>query len=42
MIVQKMDRACSIQSRNEYKALIRKSPVKPFVTAVIDGKIIIK
>jgi hypothetical protein len=30
---QKLGRACNIQSKNEYKTLTRKSPVKPFVTA---------
>jgi hypothetical protein len=30
---QKIGRACSIQSKNEYKTLTRKSPVRPFVTA---------
>ena len=40
--VQKMGRACSIQSKNEYKTLTRQSPVSPFVTAVIGGKIIMK
>jgi hypothetical protein len=40
--VQKMGRACSIQSKNEYKTLTRQSPVRPFVKAVIVGKIIMK
>ena len=31
--VQKLGRACSIQSKNEHKTLTRKSPVRPFVTA---------
>jgi hypothetical protein len=40
--VQKMGRAFSIQSKNEYKTLTRKAPVRPFVTAVIGGNIIVK
>jgi hypothetical protein len=29
--VQKMGTACSIQSKNEYKTLTRRSPVRPFL-----------